>query len=319
MALLISILFFAVLTSAIIVFGYKRYARPGRVFEQVGGEATVAVPSNFTVTPGLVSTTRDEDTGLVIRVLQYVGEQVPVSPSDVGGMRREMIAAGYRSEKAIAVLYGVKVLAAVGFVILAILLRDYLPANNILRNVFTIGMGILGYMAPTMGIERLVDMRHERIRFGLPDALDLLVVAVEAGLGLDQALQYVSRELAITHKDVSEELGLVTLEIRAGKRRSEALRNLADRAGEAELKKLIAVLIQTDKFGTSIAESLRTHSDFMRVRRKQDAEERAGKVGVKLVFPIFGFILPSMLLVAAGPGLLQIFKYLFPMMRQFGH
>ena len=109
----------------------------------------------------------------------------------------------------------------------------------------------------------------------------------------------------------------MTLEMRAGKRRAEALRNLADRTGENELSKLVAILIQTDRFGTSMAESLRTHSDFMRVRRKQEAEERANKVGVKLVFPIFFFILPAMLLVAAGPGLLQVFKYLFPMMRQF--
>jgi tight adherence protein C len=111
---------------------------------------------------------------------------------------------------------------------------------------------------------------------------------------------------------------MVTLEMRAGKRRADALKNLADRTGEAELRKLVAILIQADRFGTSIAESLRTHSDFMRVRRRQEAEERAGKVGVKLVFPIFFFILPSMLIVSAGPGLLQVFKYLFPMMKSYG-
>jgi len=103
---------------------------------------------------------------------------------------------------------------------------------------------------------------------------------------------------------------------RRGSRRVDALRHLAERTGEPELRKLVAVLIQTDRFGTSIADSLRTHSDFMRVRRRQEAEERAGKVGVKLVFPIFFLILPSMLVVAAGPGLLQVFKYLFPLMRK---
>jgi tight adherence protein C len=110
----------------------------------------------------------------------------------------------------------------------------------------------------------------------------------------------------------------VTLEMRAGKRRSEALRNFAERTGESEFRKLVAILIQNDRFGTSMGESLRTHSDFMRTKRKQEAEERAGKVGVKLVFPIFFFILPSMLVVAAGPGILQIFKYLFPMMKSLG-
>ncbi|HOK44654.1 MAG TPA: type II secretion system F family protein, partial [Bryobacteraceae bacterium] len=167
-------------------------------------------------------------------------------------------------------------------------------------------------------LEHLIDRRREQIRFALPDALDLMVVCMEAGLGLDQAIANVSRELMRTHKALCEELGLVTLEMRAGKRRGEALKNLADRTGEQELRKLVATMIQADRFGTSIAEALRTHSDFMRVRRRQEAEERAAKVGVKLVFPIFFFILPSMLLVAAGPGILQLVKQLFPLMQSFG-
>jgi tight adherence protein C len=140
---------------------------------------------------------------------------------------------------------------------------------------------------------------------------------VEAGLGLDQAMQYVATELVKAHPDVCQELELANLEIRGGKRRTEALHNLAERTEEPELRKLVAVLVQTDRFGTSIADSLRTHSEFMRVRRRQEAEERAAKVGVKLVFPIFFLILPSMLVVVAGPGLLQVFKFLFPMMRSF--
>jgi tight adherence protein C len=144
-----------------------------------------------------------------------------------------------------------------------------------------------------------------------------MTVCVEAGLGLDQAILKVSEELRITHRDMAGEFGLVTLEMQAGKSRAEGLRNLAERTGETELRKLVAILIQTDRFGTSMAESLRTHSDFMRVRRRQEAEERANKVGVKLVFPIFFCILPAMLIVVAGPGLLQITKHLFPMMRQF--
>jgi len=140
---------------------------------------------------------------------------------------------------------------------------------------------------------------------------------MEAGLGLDQAIVNVSRELALSHPEISQELSLVNLEMRAGKRRQEALKNLADRTGEPEIRKLVATLIQADRFGTSIADSLRAHSDFMRVRRRQQAEERAAKVGVKLVFPIFFFILPAMLVVAAGPGLLQLFKNLFPMMKSF--
>ena len=144
-----------------------------------------------------------------------------------------------------------------------------------------------------------------------------MVVSVEAGLGLDMAIQHVARELQVTHPELSEEMMLVTLEMRAGKRRADALRNLAERTGEAEVRKLVAILVQSDRFGTSMGESLRTHSDYMRTRRRQEGEERAAKVGVKLVFPIFFFILPSMLIVAVGPGILQIFKQLFPMMKNY--
>ena len=146
----------------------------------------------------------------------------------------------------------------------------------------------------------------------------MMVVAVEAGLGLDQALQYVAREIEPGHPELSDELGLVGLEMRAGKRLTESLRNLSTRTGEDELSKLVAILTQSDRFGTSMGESLRTHSDYMRLRRRQEAEERAAKIGVKLVFPIFLFILPSMMLVTAWPAMLQIFQDLFPMMQAVG-
>src|SRR5438045_9073154 len=166
-----------------------------------------------------------------------------------------------------------------------------------------------------MFMEKKSKRRQETLRLSLPDALDLMVVSVEAGLGLDMAIQHVARELHSSHPQLSEEMSLVTLEMRAGKRRADALRNFAERTGEPEFRKLVAILIQNDRFGTSMGESLRTHSDILRTRRRKEAEERAGKVGVKLVFPIFFFILPSMLVVAAGPGILQIFKYLFPRLK----
>jgi tight adherence protein C len=162
----------------------------------------------------------------------------------------------------------------------------------------------------------MVSRRQDLLNAGLPDAIDLMVVSVEAGLGLDQAMLYVAKEMANAHPAVSEELHLVNLEIRAGQRRIDALRHLAQRTGEPELRKLVAILVQTDRFGTSIGEALRTHSEFMRVRRRQRAEERAAKVGVKLVFPIFFLILPAMLVVTTGPGLLQVFKFLLPMLRE---
>lgn len=308
MAILIALALFAVLMTAITYFGYRRYARPARVYEQLGGVQTFEMPS--------VDKRSDDEPGLLVHIFEEIGEKLPVSPDDASVMRSDLIAAGYRSESALPIFLGTRVVACVGLVILALILRNMITSNTVLSIVIPVAAGFLGYFGPSFYLDHLVTARHERIRFGLPDALDLMVVAVEAGLGLDQAIQYVGKELAPTHPDVSEEFQLVNLEIRAGKRRIEALRHLAERSGEPELRKLVAILIQTDRFGTSIAESLRTHSDFGRTRRRQEAEERAGKVGVKLVFPIFFLILPSMLVVAAGPGLLQVFKYLFPMMRK---
>jgi tight adherence protein C len=202
--------------------------------------------------------------------------------------------------------------------LLCITLVARMPDNPVMRLGLMASGIAAGWILPRFFLEKKVAKRQEVLRLALPDALDLMVVSIEAGLGLDQAIQHVAHELYASHPELSDEMSLVTLEMRHGKRRSEALRNFAERTGEAEFRKLVAILVQNDRFGTSMGESLRTHSDFMRVRRRQEAEERAGKVGVKLVFPIFFFILPSMLIVAAGPGLLQVFKYLFPMMKTIG-
>lgn len=310
MAILLALGLFTILMAVISYYGYRRYARPARVYEQLGGEATFAMPA-------LDKRTESENPGLAVWVVEQIGEKVPINPEDAAVLRRDLIMAGYRTEAAVPIYLGSRILCCALLVVLAMLFRNNITSNAILSVVIPVAAAFLGYFGPSFFLDSLISGRQERIRLGLPDALDLMVVSVEAGLGLDQAIQYVGRELMTTHVDVSEELQLVNLEIRAGKRRTEALRHLADRTGEPEMRKLVAILIQTDRFGTSIADSLRTHSDFMRTRRRQEAEERAGKVGVKLVFPIFFLILPAMLVVAAGPGMLQVFKYLFPMMRQY--
>ena len=300
---------FLLLMAIISVYGYRAYVRPGRIYDRVGGAAEATVETEtVSVKP------RD----VVVRVFEQIGEQIPLSPSDQTVTKRELVMAGYRSDGAVRIFFGVKVLFCVVMFFFALMLHRHVTDNGVLRIVFLIAATGLGYYAPGMYLEKLVGKRQTKLRLSLPDALDMMVVSVEAGLGLDQALQYVSREIEETHPELSDEFGLVGLEMRAGKRRSEALRNLADRTGEEELRKLVAILIQTDRFGTSMGESLRTHSDFMRIRRKQEAEERAAKVGVKLVFPIFLFILPSMLIVAVGPAMLRLMKDLFPMMQNFG-
>jgi tight adherence protein C len=146
------------------------------------------------------------------------------------------------------------------------------------------------------------------VRLGLADALDLLVVCCEAGCGLDQAILNVSREFATVHRALSEEFATINMEVLAGSSRSAALRNFATRTGEEEVRKLVAILVQTDRFGTSIADALRTQADYMRIRRRQVAEEKAGKVGVKLVFPIFFFCMPALVVLVAGPGMIEIMK-----------
>jgi tight adherence protein C len=310
MAILISIVLFSLLMGAISVFGYRSYARPGRLYERLGGPV---VDAESGIGLGMPQT---PDVGWIVRVIQQVGERVPISPDDAGATRRDLMMAGYKSETAVKVFNGIRVTLSVLFFILAFMSRSAI-SNPVLRVVSMGFAAFMGYFLPSYMLDKKIRKRQDILRLSLPDALDMLVVSVEAGLGLDQAIQHVGRELQITHKELSEELSLVNLEMRAGKRRVEALRNLAERTGESELQKLVAILVQTDRFGTSIGDSLRSHSEFLRVRRRQEAEERAGKVGVKLVFPIFFFILPAMLVVAAGPGLLQVFKYLFPMMNSF--
>jgi tight adherence protein C len=249
--------------------------------------------------------------------VQLLGSIIPASPQDMLAAKRDLIMAGYRSENAATVFSGIRLLSALFFLALAFILKDQATKNQVLRIMLMIGGGGIGYMAPGFLLDSKINKRQKILRLALPDAIDLMVISVEAGLGMDQAISYVGKELHVAHPELSDEMGLMSLETRAGIRRTEALQNLAERTGETEIRKLVSVLTQTDRFGTSMANALRTHSEYMRIERRQQAEERAAKIGVKLVFPIFFFILPSMLLVTVGPGMLGLFKHLFPMMQDF--
>jgi tight adherence protein C len=292
--------------------GYRVFFKPGRFLRQLGNPVIGADPHQ------VVAIDAEAQPSTLVTVLRQIGAHVPTSQVETADLRTQLIRAGYRSESAPTVLYGLKIVAILAMLVPCIMLESNMPPNPVMKLGLLASGVAAGWILPRFILEKKVAKRQTIIRLSLPDALDLMVVSVEAGLGLDQAIQHVGRELQESHPELSEDLSLVTLEMRAGKRRSDALRNLAERTGEPEVRKLVAILIQNDRFGTSMGEALRNHSDFLRVRRRQEAEERAGKVGVKLVFPIFFFILPSMMIVAAGPGVLQIFKYLFPMMRQIG-
>jgi len=303
---------FLMLLVAFTGVGYRIFYKPGKFLKQLG------TPVIIDQKQALLDDQAEPQASTIVSVLHQIGSRVPSSEAEIATLRANLIRGGFRSESAVPVFYGLRIVSTLAMLVLVIMMEPRMPPNPMMKIALMVSGCACGWILPRFVLEKKVARRQEVLRLSLPDALDLLVVSVEAGLGLDQAIQHVAKELQVSHPQLSEEMSLVMLEMRAGKRRSDALRNFAERTGEDEIRKLVAILIQNDRFGTSMGESLRTHSDFMRVARRQEAEERAGKVGVKLVFPIFFFILPSMLIVAAGPGILQIFKYLFPMMKHIG-
>jgi tight adherence protein C len=246
----------------------------------------------------------------MVKGFTRLGKYAPTPAREVGKLKARLVAAGYRGSEALAVFVGIRL----GFALLvfALFSTPLFVKPNVMM---ALGGAALGYLMPGMMLGRLAKKRQHRIRLSLPDALDLLVVSVEAGLGLDQALLRVGEELAFAHKDLSDELRLVNLELRAGKARSEALRNLADRTGVDDLSSLVAMLIQTDKFGTSVAQSLRVHSDTLRTKRRQRAEEAAAKTGVKMVFPLVFCIFPAIWVVTIGPAAIRFVQVLFPLVQ----
>jgi tight adherence protein C len=244
----------------------------------------------------------------VFESLKRVGNALPRSPSEMGKLQQKLVRAGYRRHEAVAVFFGIRLGVAVLF--FAVFASPLLVRPNL---GFALAGSGLGYLLPGMVLGRLAKKRQHRIRMGMPDALDLLVVSVEAGLGLDQAIQRVGEEIAFAHLDLSDELRLVNLELRAGKGRTDALRALAERTGVDDLSSLVAMLVQTDRFGTSVAQSLRVHADTMRTKRKQRAEEAAAKTGVKMVFPLVFCIFPAIWVVTIGPAAIKFVQVLVPM------
>jgi tight adherence protein C len=303
MPILLSILLFVFIVLLFSAAGVKFWARPKEAMERVSG-ATLSIGDHVPSHPSLAFR----------EVLEKLGNILPENPKDVTVMQRRLIRAGYRGPNALKVLYGSKVGLAVLMPVLmtvAVAGTSADPANKFLA---IIGAAIAGFFGPNEWVKIVNRRRQKAIQRGLSNALDLMVVCVESGLGLDQSIMQVAKELDQAHPEISEEFALVNLELKAGKRRVDALRNLAERAGVNDLKKLVAVLIQADRFGTGIAQSLRGHADFMRIQARQIAEEKAAKLGVKLVFPIFFCILPSLFVVTVGPVAMKIIRELIPMM-----
>src|SRR5262249_45595235 len=238
--------------------------------------------------------------------LERIARTIPKSPKEMSRLRRRLATAGIYSFGA-AVFYSVSELALPLLFIIA-LLRFMLPPT---AYVFAVIAAFVGYLIPGMVLGWLISRQKTRIANGLPDALDLMVVCVEAGSGLDQAIQKTSIELEISHPELANELKMITTEVRAGKPRLEAFRNFASRTKVEDVKSLVAMLVQTDRFGTSVAQALRTHAEVSRTKRRQRAEERAAKIGVKLVFPLVFFLFPAFYVVTLGPAVIQFVRVFF--------
>lgn len=240
----------------------------------------------------------------VERMLDPLSKIVPVSPEDASELRLQLIQAGYRESRHVQIYRGIRVLCALiafgAVVVSGMLFRAPLLA---------FAAAALGYMLPRFVLKRRIAQRQLKIQLALPDGLDLAVICVEAGLGLDQAISRVGEELRHAHAELSEELQLVNLEMRAGKPRADALRNLAARTGVDDIRAFVAVLIQTDRFGTSVANALRVHSDSLRTERRQRAEERAAKTTIKMVPPLVFFVFPAMFLVTLGPAVIAFIHH----------
>ena len=250
----------------------------------------------------------DENAGdkFADRIAEPINRWVPASAAEVQKLQKRLMQAGFRSNRAPLLYRAIQVMtmAAVPAVVAltcAILAR---PIGNAL--FWILGGFVAGFFAPRYLLGKMIKSRQLRVRWGLADALDLMVISIEAGLGLNAAMMKISTELKKVHPDISEEFELANLEIRVGREREEALRNLAERTGVDDLKSLVAMLIQTDRFGTSIAKAIRVFSDSLRTKRRQRAEQAAQKAAVKLLFPLACFLFPTLFIAILGPALLQL-------------
>jgi tight adherence protein C len=250
--------------------------------------------------------------GLLWRELvSRIGSAVPASSRDLPRLKRRLMRAGFRSQGAAGYFQGARLVTTLLIGAGGLILGSQLHSDNLL--MVTGAATAFGYMAPMQYVEWRIRRRQHAIAHGLPNALDLMVVCVESGLGIDQTMLQVAKELQSAHPEICSEFTVMNLELRAGKRRADALHNLADRTGVEEVRKLVAVLVQTDRFGTSIAQCLRGHADYLRNMARQRAEERAAKLAVKLVFPIFFCVLPTLFVVTIGPVMVRLVRDLVPM------
>jgi tight adherence protein C len=301
MLLAVSIFSFLTVASLIALIGYRRYVLAGRVYENLQRPPDDNPP---------VFNSPNPDYNAISRAAEVFARRLPPSAETASVLQRNLLAAGYREPNAVAILYGLKLMLMTATTLIMLLVEVKSSSSPLIR-LMGIAVGVLaGFRLPDYVLAGRIKKRRKLLRKALPDALDLIIVCAEAGLTIDRSFRNVAQHLMIVHPELCDEFSLFTAEISAGLRRKDALENLAARTQETEIRKFVAVLSQADRFGTSMGDALRTHADYLRGRRRQDAEEKASKVSVKLIFPIFFFIMPCMMLVTVGPAAIAIGKQL---------
>ncbi len=251
--------------------------------------------------------TRD-DRGVMNRLLASFAGRTAADAERNRPIHDRLIRAGYRKPSAVVNYMGSRILLALLLPMIAVPIVSNMQLSQMRQIAFVLGASLLGYMFPSYWVTKREQKRQEQIILGLPDALDLMIVCVEAGLGINASLARVANEFALSNPVLSAEFELVTLETRAGKRTTEALRGLARRTGVSDVSSLVAMLVQTERFGTNLADTLRIQADSMRVQRMQRAEEQAQKAPLKMLFPMV-IIFVATLLVTIGPGMMQMFQF----------
>lgn len=249
---------------------------------------------------------RARQRGKMKDLLEYLGEQMQERHNDWGRTRQRLIHAGYREPKAVPIFLGIRVFSAAMLALYGFLGASAADLPGTMAIVATILGAATGWVVPNFILSMQVGKRQLQLQKALPDALDLLVICVEAGLGLNQALVRVAQEIRHGSRAMTEELSLTNMAIRAGTPREQALLDLAERTGVPDIRSLATMLIQTERFGTSIAHSLRVHAESMRTKRRQRAEEAAAKTTIKMIFPLAFCIFPALFVVILGPALISI-------------
>lgn len=301
MTLLVSLL--VGLSVALLVLGVAELAtdRSRAVAQQLGALHGARIQGARAATVG--GATRRQR---IAEALDRVGASLLRRRKNAPRLRQMLLRAGYRGSEAVSIFWGGRIVVTAGAAALALLLPAVAGASGPILLFAALWFAAFGWTAPTAFLRLRIRRRQREIERTLPDALDLLVVCVEAGLGLNQALQRVAEEIRYFSPTTAGELGQVNLEMRAGVPRSDALRSLGDRMGVEELRTLATMLIQADRFGTSIAQALRVHADTSRSRRRQRTEEAAAKTTIKLVFPLVFCIFPALFVVVLGPAMLNL-------------